>query len=56
MKTVRQVIEKGRTVYYSNYAWRPGKLFDAVNRALTIFVSLSSEEEMQYTIPLLRSS
>jgi len=41
MKLVQNLIEKGRTVWYSNYSWRPGRLFDTVNRALTIFVATS---------------
>jgi hypothetical protein len=40
MKSIRKIIETKR-VYYSNYSWRPGKLFDEVNRALTIFVAIS---------------
>ena len=40
MKSIRRIIE-ARRVYYSNYSWRPGKLFDEVNRALTIFVAVS---------------
>ncbi len=38
MKVVQKILEKVRTVWYSNFAWRPAKLFDTVNRALTIFV------------------
>jgi hypothetical protein len=39
MQIVQRLIEAGHNTWYSNYAWRPGKLFDAVNRALTIFVA-----------------
>lgn len=40
MVVVQQMLEQsGRTVWYSNYAWRPGKLFETVNRALTIFIA-----------------
>jgi hypothetical protein len=38
MKVVQGILEKERTTWYSNFAWRPAKLFDTVNRALTIFV------------------
>lgn len=38
MKVVQNILEKERTTWYSNFAWRPAKLFDTVNRALTIFV------------------
>ena len=42
MKMVQKILERDNSVWYSNYAWRPGKLFDTVNRALTIFVTISS--------------
>jgi len=38
MVIVQKLLEKHHNVWYSNYSWRPGKLFDTVNRALTIFV------------------
>ena len=38
MKVVQGILEKNRSAWYSNFAWRPAKLFDTVNRALTIFV------------------
>ena len=38
MKPVQEILEiEGRSVWYANFAWRPAKLFDTVNRALTIF-------------------
>ena len=43
MRVVQQLIENGRSTWYSNFSWRPGKLFDTVNRALTIFLSISSK-------------
>ncbi|MBA7683801.1 hypothetical protein ES703_92186 [subsurface metagenome] len=43
MKIVQKLLENGRSVWYSNYSWRPAKLFDTVNRALTIFVANPSE-------------
>ena len=42
MKAVQNIIENGRSCWYSNFAWRPAKLFDNVNRALTIFVACPS--------------
>lgn len=42
MQAVQSILEGARSCWYSNYSWRPGKLFDTVNRALTIFVSSSS--------------
>jgi hypothetical protein len=38
MHRVQCLLETERNAWYANYAWRPGKLFDTVNRALTIFV------------------
>ncbi|MCI0488523.1 MAG: Eco57I restriction-modification methylase domain-containing protein, partial [Blastocatellia bacterium] len=38
MQVVQEVLERNRNAWYANYSWRPGKLFDTVNRALTIFV------------------
>jgi hypothetical protein len=38
MEVVQQLLEEDRNAWYANYAWRPAKLFDTVNRALTIFV------------------
>jgi hypothetical protein len=37
MKIIQELLEKGRNAWYANYSWRPAKLFDTVNRALTIF-------------------
>lgn len=39
MVKIQQLLESNHSVWYSNYAWRPSKLFDAVNRALSIFVA-----------------
>ena len=49
MKKVQQIIEKNRTTWYSSFSWRPGKLFEDVNRALTIFVATSSTEQRLFT-------
>lgn len=38
MESVQKLLENGRDAWFANYSWRPGKLFDTVNRALTIFV------------------
>ena len=42
MKVVQALIENSKSAWYANYAWRPGKLFDTVNRALTIFIAKPS--------------
>ncbi len=50
MKLVQDTLEAdGRAVWYANYSWRPGKLFDTVNRALTIFVVTPSEDARTYS-------
>ncbi|MFA5192402.1 MAG: Eco57I restriction-modification methylase domain-containing protein [Verrucomicrobiia bacterium] len=38
MEVVQKLLEADRNAWYADYAWRPAKLFDTVNRALTIFV------------------
>jgi hypothetical protein len=49
MKSVQAIIENGRQTWYSNYAWRPAKLFDTVNRALTIYVANPSSKPEVHT-------
>ena len=49
MKVVQEVLEKQRTTWYSHFAWRPAKLFDKVNRALTIFISAPAETRTVFT-------
>jgi len=49
MKVVQEIIEDGRSCWYSNFAWRPAKLFDNVNRALTIFVACPSSAPECYS-------
>ncbi len=44
MEIVQKILEAKRNAWYSNFAWRPAKLFDTVNRALTIFVLTSSDD------------
>ena len=38
MVPLQHFLESGKDCWFSNFSWRPGKLFDTVNRALTIFV------------------
>ncbi len=45
MVNVQKILEQNRNVWYSNYAWRPAKLFDAVNRALSIFIANTKNKE-----------
>lgn len=49
MKAVQAIIENGRRTWYSNFAWRPAKLFDTVNRALTIYVANPSNQPEVHT-------
>ncbi|MFH0848800.1 MAG: SAM-dependent methyltransferase, partial [archaeon] len=44
MKVVQDILERDRSAWYANFAWRPAKLFDTVNRALTIFVVMPGGE------------
>lgn len=49
MKTAQDLLENGHDVWYANYSWRPGKLFDTVNRALTIFIAVPSSKCRTYS-------
>ncbi|MDY0104006.1 MAG: Eco57I restriction-modification methylase domain-containing protein [Lentimicrobium sp.] len=54
MTIVQNLIEKNRATWYSNFAWRPGKLFDQVNRALTIFNTVKSNTQISYSTGYLK--
>jgi hypothetical protein len=47
MTLVQNLLESKASTWYANFAWRPGKLFDSVNRALTIFVASRAELKAQ---------
>ena len=50
MEVVQSLLESNnRDVWYANYSWRPAKLFDTVNRALTIFTSKRGFQGKTYT-------
>ena len=50
MKAVQDVLEaESRAVWYANFSWRPAKLFDKVNRALTIFIVRPSDSPKSLT-------
>lgn len=50
MKSVQDTLEiDSRSVWYANFAWRPGKLFDAVNRAITIFIAVPSADSKTFS-------
>jgi hypothetical protein len=49
MTAVQRILERKSSVFYANFAWRPGKLFDGVNRALTIFVAITTADHSAYS-------
>ena len=49
MKPVQNVIETGRSTWYSNFARRPAKLFDGASPKLTIFISIPSQQKGIFT-------
>lgn len=54
MTLIQRLIEENCSVWYANFAWRPAKLFDAVNRALTIFVANSQSLANKRTTPYIK--
>lgn len=56
MTITQNLLEASRTTWYSNFAWRPGKLFDNVNRALTIFISNASKSPSAYSTKYIKWS
>ena len=51
MTVLQRMLEADRNCWYSNFSWRPGKLFDTVNRALTIFIT-SARTKTLYQIEI----
>jgi len=49
MVTIQKLLEKQHSIWYSNYSWRPGKLFDTVNRALTIYCACRGPRNQVFT-------
>lgn len=54
MVVVQKMLEQNKNTWYANFAWRPAKLFDAVNRALSIFVSNASFENRCFTTEYIK--
>ena len=55
MTAVQHMLERNRDCWYSNFAWRPGKVFDTVNRALTIFVAVKPQNDCAtFSTPYLK--
>jgi hypothetical protein len=48
MTCVQRILEAQHSTFYANFSWRPGKLFDGVNRALTIFVAMPTPDPRTY--------
>ena len=49
MRIIQTLLEKSGNVWYANYSWRPAKLFDTVNRALTIFIATFLKQEQTFS-------
>jgi hypothetical protein len=54
MIPLQHIIENNRAVWYANFAWRPGKLFDTVNRALTIYIANHSKTKCCYNTDYMK--
>jgi hypothetical protein len=54
MITIQSLLEDRRRTWYANFAWRPAKLFENVNRALTVFVSNSFLKKEVYSTKYLK--
>lgn len=54
MVCAQELLEQNRTVWYSNFAWRPAKLFDQVNRALCIFIANKTPSLSVFTTPYIK--
>jgi len=54
MQNIQRIIERKRSAWFSNFAWRPAKLFDTVNRALTIFVAVPNNKSISNTTKYIK--
>ena len=54
MKPIQKLLEEKTLIWYANFAWRPGKLFDVVNRALTIFITHPAKDMARYSTGYLK--
>jgi len=54
MKVVQNIIEHNHITWYANFAWRPAKLFDTVNRALTIFIVTPAKTAVAFSTGYLK--
>ncbi|MFH1321084.1 MAG: DNA methyltransferase [Bacteroidota bacterium] len=53
--TLRKVCSKSKTgFYYSNFGVRPSKLFDGVDKRLTIFISTNNDPSINFTTKYYR--
>ena len=49
MQPLQALLEQDRMAWYANFAWRPAKLFDNVNRAISIFITGPHGERATYS-------
>lgn len=54
MKVVQDQLQENSTCIYMNFSWRPATLFDGVNRAITIALSLRSNDKRRYATGYVR--
>ena len=54
MRVVQQQLESDATCVYANFSWRPATLFDGVNRAITIAISLRSTGSQRFSTGYVR--
>jgi hypothetical protein len=54
MKCVQELLEADRDVWYANFSWRPGRLFPAVNRAITLLIASASPTPRTWTTGYLK--
>lgn len=54
LKTVQNILERNHITWYANFAWRPSKLFDTVNRALTIFTVTPAKTSVAFSTGYLK--
>jgi hypothetical protein len=50
MEALQKAYEASCSMYYANYSWRPSKLFEGVNRAISIFVAAPKSSELSSEI------
>ena len=54
MKIVQEQLQNDATCVYMNFSWRPATLFEGVNRAITIAISLRAESDRRFSTGYVR--